>query len=55
MSTFFLITENIWLSPGILVIIIIITLFQEGDIYITIVNHDDPRKERKLNQHYSNH
>ena len=37
------------------IIIIIITLFQEGDIYITIVNHDGPRKERKLNQHYSNH
>ena len=33
----------------------LITLFQEGDIYITIVNHDGPRKERKLNQHYSNH
>ena len=24
-------------------------LFQEGDIYITIVNHDGPRKERRLN------
>ena len=29
-----------------LIIIIIITLFQEGDIYITIVNHDGPQNNR---------
>ena len=27
-------------------LIIIITLFQEGDIYITIVNHDGPQNNR---------
>ena len=27
--------------------LIIITLFQEGDIYITIVNHDGPQNNRK--------
>ena len=30
----------------IIIIIIIITLFQEGDIYITIVNHDGPQNNR---------
>ena len=29
-----------------IIIIIIITLFQEGDIYITIVNHDGPQNNR---------
>ena len=29
------------------IIIIIITLFQEGDIYITIVNHDGPQNKKK--------
>ena len=29
------------------VMLIIITLFQEGDIYITIVNHDGPQNNRK--------
>ena len=30
----------------IIIIIIIITLFQEGDIYITIVNHDGPQNKK---------
>ena len=29
-----------------IIIIIIITLFQEGDIYITVVNHDGPQNNR---------
>ena len=30
----------------VIIIIIIITLFQEGDIYITVVNHDGPQNNR---------